>query len=402
MRRAVVVVWLALGLLVSSAHAEDLDQRVRVEGLDGKRERAVRRAVVEGLTQLGYEVVDDDGDVRAVVTGDMKRERKRWVVKLVVRSGDDGSAVGRTTLRARTPAKLAKVTRKLVGKRLRKPLTKAQPPRPPEPEPEPESEPEPEPVATAEPADDEEPATAAAPVSVRRSATFGGDSEATYAIAGGVQLYQRTFTYRDDLFMVLPTHEAPLSAAMFIRASWFPLAWAGVAGRFAYTDEFESAAMDGTRFPTSSSAWSVGPRVRRELAGLDLELQVDYGRHAFAIGDAPGRDNPGIPDASYDYVRAGSSARLPLGNRWTAGASLGYRHVLALGEVQDMFPRAKAAAVDGQLILEARFGGHLHVELAAELERYFFALRPEPGDTNVAGGALDQYLGARVGVGYRW
>ena len=43
----------------------------------------------------------------------------------------------------------------------------------------------------------------------------------------------------------------------------------------------------------------------------------------------------------------------------------------------------------------------LDLLVGIDYRRYFLSMHSEPGDANVAGGALDQYLAGWLGVGYR-
>jgi hypothetical protein len=104
---------------------------------------------------------------------------------------------------------------------------------------------------------------------------------------------------------------------------------------------------------------------------------------------------------AYTYVRAGVTGHVPLAGPLSLATGVGYRHMLGLGEIGDdaFFPRASAAAVDGYARVEMSFG-RLSAHVGVDVERYFYALKPEPGDPLVAGGALDQFIGANIGLGY--
>lgn len=66
----------------------------------------------------------------------------------------------------------------------------------------------------------------------------------------------------------------------------------------------------------------------------------------------------------------------------------------------EYFPRTSATGVDAELALAAKVMGRLQIRAGMAIELYGYALEPEPGDANVAGSALDQYLRYFVSVGY--
>jgi hypothetical protein len=106
-----------------------------------------------------------------------------------------------------------------------------------------------------------------------------------------------------------------------------------------------------------------------------------------------------LPSVSYRFVRFGPELRVFWGDAsFYAGGA--YLPVLSTGAVAGRFPRATEGGLEvhaGAAYLVAR---HVEVSLGAGYTRFYYALRPEPGDPNVAGGALDQMPRASLGLAY--
>jgi hypothetical protein len=111
---------------------------------------------------------------------------------------------------------------------------------------------------------------------------------------------------------------------------------------------------------------------------------------------------PEFPAVNYRYLRAGLDLSIPLWSRYALAAAVGYRHVLASGEIEsaDYFPRSSARGFDAELEMSAALLWGFDLRAGAALERYGHDLQPQPGDANVAGGALDQYPRLYLRLGY--
>jgi hypothetical protein len=160
---------------------------------------------------------------------------------------------------------------------------------------------------------------------------------------------------------------------------------------------------DETAFPTESSEWAIGGRVRQPLAGINLLFEADVGSQRFKIGDSYAMEKPDIPSVRYRYLRGGASTTFPVAGGMSVGIRAGYRYVMSAGEIEqdEFFPRLSVGGVDGALWLAYDLGAHWQVYLGADIERYFYSMNPEPGDPLVAGGAIDQFIGGRFGLAYR-
>ena len=157
----------------------------------------------------------------------------------------------------------------------------------------------------------------------------------------------------------------------------------------------------GNRFGTQSYAFEGGLKARIPLGDHEVGLVGGYGREVFEL-EVPAGAAPLLPGVRYDYLRAGLDARFMLGSWLGLRARGAYRHIVSSGDIgsAEWFPRSAVGGVDAGLGVIFPIAAGLEGQLGFELRRYFYALRPEPGDPHVAGGALDQYLTGTLALGW--
>jgi hypothetical protein len=399
---ALVLIALFLGPLDAGAQSARVLVRVRGPGA-GSIERAVGRA----LAPHGYEMVTGrrreaslrvDGRVRARGGG----KRRRLSVSLEVRRAN-GQVVGRLRVRGVS----AQVAVERVEAELWPAIVASVSDAAPEPEPvaevrvEPEPRPEPpprEPVARVEVEAQAEPAPIDDPAGWR-----------WLSLSVGPELYGRHYSYRDDIFEVLRAYDLTATPALTATAEVYPvadrpgaLAGLGLAGRFTHVPRFDTEDVAGSRYESKAQSYVAGARYRLHLARVEVAGALDYGSQTFSIAPVADAPDPDFPDARYRYLRAGIGAAAPLWSGLGVAAGIGYRQVLASGEIEDddFFPRSSARGIDAELELSYALMLGFDVRAGAALERYGHDLDPEPGDPRVAGGALDQYPRFYVRLGF--
>ena len=261
-------------------------------------------------------------------------------------------------------------------------------------------------------ADRDEPAGASATeLSASAPSARPAPGQSWLSIAVGPELYARHFSYRDDLFQKLREYDLAATPAVGVAAEVYPMAMSsrgplaglGLAGRFTHVPNFDSEDTAGSQYSGEARSYAVGGRYRHRIAAVDLAGALDYGSQSFAIAPKGDAMDPDFPAVRYHYLRAGLGAAAPLFSRFALSAAVGYRQVLSSGEIEsaDFFPRSSVRGFDAELGLSAAIGWGFDVRAGAALERYGYALHPEPGDAKVAGGALDQYMRFSLQLGYR-
>jgi hypothetical protein len=222
----------------------------------------------------------------------------------------------------------------------------------------------------------------------------------------GAEGGMRHFAYRDGITANLRPYTlnaAPLVAA---GAELYPLAGEhvvdlGLVLGYAHAFAVQSATVDAGRLETQWSRTSAGARARARTGPVETApvfgLTGAYGEESFAI--ASSNPNAALPSVDYRFVRASADARVPLG-RFAVSGQFGYLAVLAAGDVAARFPKASVAGVEAELGGSMAIAWGLEARVTASYRRFFYGMNPTPGDTYVAGGALDELASVQAGLAY--
>lgn|GEM_PF-1623787 len=226
----------------------------------------------------------------------------------------------------------------------------------------------------------------------------------------GGRALSRRMQYVDDLRGALPSYRLPAGPALVVGVDWYPGTlltdgfWSnvGVTAAAEILVAAKSVMPDGTTYNTNSDSYRGGVTARLPLSRGELGLQATFGTHVFAFGESTrGSAQLLVPTVRYRSARAGLFGRVPLAKRLTLVTGAGAHKVWEKGELaQSFFPRHKVGAVDGSLGVQWHLGEAWRLEVGAEYRRYFYAMRPEPGDRFIVGGAVDQYLSGTISMGF--
>jgi hypothetical protein len=237
----------------------------------------------------------------------------------------------------------------------------------------------------------------------------GTPSRSLFEVEVGGEAAGRTFHYVDGLSGNLRSYDVAPAAMIAAVAEAFPFTEAtgvlrdiGVTGSYARSLSLESSLSGSGTIGTVESAYSVGLRVRIHPWGDDgpiVGVSNEYAAQSFVFNSAGPTIDPQVPSVDYQANRTAVDGRIPFG-RFALLASAGFRAVVSGGDVASRFRATSVAGIDGQLGGAATIVSGLEGRIVFNYERYFYAFQPIPGDTYVAGGALDQFFGARLAVAY--
>ncbi|MGE6759056.1 hypothetical protein ACQKGO_13635 [Corallococcus interemptor] len=397
----------------------------------------------------GAAAVASELGLSAVVVADTSTVGKKQQVRLTVRNGKDGKALASPPAAKPATAKLVPVAVKRQWTALERGLQKStapeaapvappQPPTPVEPEPvkpaTPIAEtpapapapktPDPEPIrkpVAAKPKEDKAPVREDEP-SVTEPAVA---SAPIVEGALGVKLLGRSLRYKDDVFGVLRPYTLGPDVGGFALpgapqvagdVTLYPLAAfqkgalarLGITGSIDQSFGLKSTGSSGeVSYPTTAREWQAGLRYVipfGEAQRHGFEITGTYGMNTFRIDAVDGERPLDLPNVEYKTAGLGLGVRAALSEKFDFNFRLGYQHPLDSGELSTdaWFPRMSAGAVTGSATLAYRLNSILDVRLKADLRRYFFKFNPEPGDPYVAGGAVDQYPGLSLQLGFRY
>jgi hypothetical protein len=239
-------------------------------------------------------------------------------------------------------------------------------------------------------------------------------------VAFVLRMFSRNFGYNESIKGGQQGYQAPekkfnnlpLVPAPGIALEYFPVNYVGVFGSYNHgiAGSKDNPDPDSGREPsvykTTAFSWMVGAKGRVGLGSMDLEPSIGYGSHVFKVDDF-GEDANGIQVAPVDYkhVRLGGGVRLPTGfGSFTAGGH--YLHILSAGGIlsDDYF---EGNAVGGELFagVNVPLSFIKGLDFRAEIDFRRIAFAFEGGDPatapRLAGGAVDQYIGLNLGIGYQ-
>ena len=355
------------------------------------------------------EVADATRDYAAVAVVQARLLGKQWSVRVL--NGADGTPLGTvefknakklTPPKSFGPALLSASQEGAAPAVAAPPATVAKAPTP-APTPTPAASKPPEPVA----AKTEPPPTAKAEF-FDDSAQPEAPKERPTALRFGIGFtgLNRNYTYRDDIFDALSKYRLPFGPAPSAELEFFPgaLFTSGIAANFGIRGAFNyvvgvSSVANGVKFASSSMKLQASLVGRIPIRMIELQLGVGYGMQSFGIAaSANGTERPNIPNVSYGGIRPMLEATVhfsPIFGLHLGGA---YQVLISKGElaVSPYFPRSVGGGADMWVAVSVKPMQHFAIRLQGDYSRYFFALKPQVGDTYVAGGALDEYLSGTI------
>jgi hypothetical protein len=217
----------------------------------------------------------------------------------------------------------------------------------------------------------------------------------------------RHFSYVDRRTATLRPYDLFVAPAIQVSGDIYPLnkmripVLSGLGLQGAYSRAFGLSSQDasGNTVGTSWQSYELGLRDRIAIGdSFLLGVGGGYGDDNFSF-DGAVTPTEQLPSVDYQYLRAGVDGRYFLGDL-SVRAALGYRGVLSTGQVGKLFPRASAGGVDASLGLSRMMAPGIELSLDLQYARFYYSLLPQPGDTYVAGGALDEMASLSLGLTY--
>lgn len=228
-------------------------------------------------------------------------------------------------------------------------------------------------------------------------------SKALVIVEPGMGFGLRSYSIVDRRTASLRPYSLPAAPLPSIAVEVYPLARSGmpivegigITADYARAIAVDSTDSTGKRVDTSWQSWDIGLRGQWMLGPALVGAGFGYGAIDFELGDlGPGAQ---LPTVSYRLLQPGLDGRLFFGKLSVfAGAS--YLAALSTGEIDRTFPRASVGGIGARLGGGFSITDNLEVSLGAGYTRFFYSFHPEPGDANVAGGALDQMFRASAGL----
>jgi hypothetical protein len=146
-----------------------------------------------------------------------------------------------------------------------------------------------------------------------------------------------------------------------------------------------------------------GIKVRQPLGAHEIAFEGTIGSLQSGLDDPEGAS--GVPEIDYTSLRAALDAGLHFGRLSLSGA-LGYRFPIGgFGEMSEAewFPRMEAYGFEANVGLQYRISPEVSFDVSGSMRRYVMNMNSQPsdaegGEAEVAGGAVDLYLGGYFGL----
>jgi hypothetical protein len=227
-------------------------------------------------------------------------------------------------------------------------------------------------------------------------------------VGAAIEAGSRHFAYVDRLSPTLRPYDlfaAPL-AALRVEVSPFGhsgnvgVDGLGLAAEYARAFVLTSADTAGTSVSTTWQTFHADIRERFAFGSAVVAgAHGGFGTIDFSFDNALG-SGAELPSVGYRFLRAGFDGQVTLRD-FAVYADASYLDVLSTGAMATLFPRATVGGIAASVGLLWPVSRHFDLSFELAYTRFFYSLLPQPGDANVAGGALDEMASASVGFGYR-
>jgi hypothetical protein len=434
---------LAVLLALASSPAFAAEKRIGLIPFTGPGASAVQRATVKALAARRFRVMELDSgaspgarneadaaraiaadqSLMAVLSGTVKKKGRKLVASLILRDGNDGQVIGQDAWSGRSAAALAKAVQKEIWPSFKDALGELQPRegRPESADPVPPPPPPPPPLARpATETPDSEPVSRPPVSEVRRrpppveEEAEEKEAPATPMAYGpmpievyvGPRFSTRGLKYRNVPEKPLAEFQTDRpSAAVGFGAAWFPLLGTprvGVTVDGQFGARMRATTADDHTYDLQTYEVMGGAAAGITTGPLALDLNVGGGVHQanFNGTTEEAKAVQPIPNVNYTFLRAGLGARLYTSSPFSLMAGGSYRHVFKAGDIAgaDWFPNLKVYGLDFMIGAAYRILPWLEARASFDGRYYRYHMNTAIGDPRVAGGAVDLYWGALVGV----
>jgi hypothetical protein len=230
-------------------------------------------------------------------------------------------------------------------------------------------------------------------------------------VDAGIEGGMRRFSYYDGFSKNLRPYTLNAAPLASVDGSLYPFASSGafllddvgLALGYAQAFALQSTSDDGGKLDTEWQRFYAGGRIRARLGSSPRAVVLDVlGAYAGESFFFEGTASPtaAYPSVEYRYVRTLAEGRIPIGSRFAVTADAGYLFVLSAGDVAARFPHSSVGGIEAGLGGAVTIVSGFEARLGLSYRRFFYSMNPVPGDSYVAGGALDQFWSLSGSLAY--
>jgi hypothetical protein len=240
------------------------------------------------------------------------------------------------------------------------------------------------------------------------AAPLGGPSSLLAARAElGVGM--RHFSYVQRISPDLRPYDLGAAPVVTVAAEVYPLSFTrvpvlrdfGITGDYGTAFALASEDSTGAHVGTSWQFYDVGVTQRIPLTrALLANVLVGYGGNDFQFTQSLAGGAAALPSVAYRFVRVGADLRYRFLSAFSVYGGGSYLDVLTSGYTAQLFPRESVGGVEGHIGASYSLARNWEVSVNAAYTRMFYSFNPVPGDSSVAGGALDEQTRILAGFSY--
>jgi hypothetical protein len=220
-----------------------------------------------------------------------------------------------------------------------------------------------------------------------------------FEVAVGPRFFYRQLTYTNDPDSALTEFRTKgITPALGLVLTWLPLRLTprlGIAASVEQGARLTAVTNSNLAYDLPNSDYMATAIVGIPWQPVTVDLTVGVGWHRFGVvprGASISRPRL-VPDVSYQYLRAGTAARIHTGTSFEIFGGAFYRHVFRAGTIgnRDWFPALKVNGFEGVVGVSYRVWRSLEARLQVDTRLYRFAMNSQPTHARRADGAMDEY-----------
>jgi outer membrane biosynthesis protein TonB len=221
--------------------------------------------------------------------------------------------------------------------------------------------------------------------------------------------FSRDFSYNQNIYGPQQPYKVPKSLLPEVLSpglaiEYFPIGYVGVSASATYALNTVAKDTDGNEFKTTAYSYVVALKGRIPAGPVQVEPSVGYGSHVFKLESMDESVASHVAGVDYKHVRIGGGVRVPFARKAAVTAGGYFLRMQPPGEILDPDKYFYGEVRGGEGYAGVEFPiAFLEGSVTADLRRLVYTFDVVAGeDSRVAGGAVDQYIGINLAVGYRF
>jgi len=364
----------------------------------GEIETTAKKLGVDPFSPEGRRMLARELQLSAWLTGMVKRQSGRMTLTLLVFDGAEHARIGRTQLSGASLRQLSARIKGQLWDKAQQVILGAAPPE--------AAKNVTEVPAVSSAQADQTDMVVSADESDRNGEPRARPGEALRVFVGVGSPY-RSLAYSEAVTQNLGDYQLSGTPLADLQLALFPMrlttnswiSWLGLDARVQLALAAPTRDRDGNQFKSRYDSFHVGLRARIPLGQHYVSVFSGYALNHFTITPQASSVPAPAPSTDYRSIRSGLGGELSLTDSLQLGLDAAYLNILAVGEIGRWFPRSTAGGVELGLFATYAITQGVHARLSAAYQRTFFDFHAQPGDKNIAGGAIDQYLALSLGAG---